>query len=293
MVRGKETLAMEAVADVMSKINNRRIGTTTEICYEHETQANGKVYVKEIKMISFDGEVFCPICERDRTTKELSDAEKMKYDHSMNKRNYNTFHNQSVLTDIGLLEASFGSYEAGKLKSETDINKKRALDAFENYKQGKAFNTWFTGAPGVGKSHLAMSILRNLNESGSKDKSCLFVSIDEMLLRIRNSFDNKESIYTEHYFSNLLSSVDYLVLDDLGAETGATGTDKRATDFTMRVLYAIANGRRDKSTIVTSNLSKAELVKMYDGKLVSRLMGAMYKIQFKDTVDKRISEVKF
>ncbi|MEK5070746.1 ATP-binding protein [Sporosarcina sp. FSL K6-1508] len=284
---------MRAVADVMGRVSNARIGTTSEICYEHEVQANGKEYVKEIKKISFDGEVFCPLCERNRTTQELSDHEDMKIKQSMNRRNYNAFHNQSVLTDIGLLDASFGSYEAGEPETETAVNKKRALDAFDNYKQGKMFNTWFTGVPGVGKSHLAMSILRNLNESGEKDKSCLFVSVDEMLSRIRNSFDDKESRYTEHYFSNLLSSVNFLVLDDLGAETGATGTDKRASDFTMRVLYAIANGRRDKSTIVTSNLSKAELVKMYDGKLVSRLMGAMYKIHFKNTVDKRIREVEF
>ncbi|MEK5039005.1 ATP-binding protein [Sporosarcina sp. FSL K6-3457] len=284
---------MQTIGDVISNLNNNRMGLTSEICYEHKVLANGKEYVKEIKKISFDGEIFCPICERDRASQELSDEEDAKIRLAMSRRNYNIFHERSILTDIDLLEASFGNYDPGEPDSETDKNKKSALDVFENYKQGKVFNTWFTGLPGVGKSHLSMSILRNLNECGKKDKRCLFVSVDEMLLRIRNSFSDKESRYTEYYFSDLLTSVDYLVLDDLGAETGGTGTTKQATDFTLRILYAIANGRQNKSTIITTNLSKDALVRMYDPKLVSRLMRNQYRIGFKDTVDKRLGNIEF
>ncbi|GEK32467.1 hypothetical protein KZO01_27760 [Kurthia zopfii] len=46
------------------------------------------------------------------------------------------------------------------------------------------------GDVGVGKSHLAMSILRNLNEK--RDVECLFISVREMMSKIRDSFDNKE-----------------------------------------------------------------------------------------------------
>jgi len=261
---------------------------TSNICDQHPKRINKPIY-----KIMFEGQEVCPICESERKTEELSDAEDMKVKSAMNSRNYNTFKNQSVLTDTGLLDASFKYYDADEPGTETAINKERALDAFANYKKGDTFNTWLTGVPGVGKSHLAMSILRNLNEIGEKDKSCLFVSIDEMLLRIRNSFDNKESRYTEYYFVDLLSKVDYLVLDDLGAETGGIGTKKTATDFTLRVLYAIANGRQNKSTIVTSNLSRPELERMYDPKLVSRLMKDTYLIRFKVTTDKRIKNIEF
>lgn len=279
---------MQAIADVMSRISNTRMVLTSEICNKHEIQVNGEVYIKEIEKISFQGEVFCPICERDIATQELSKRESSKIRHAMNKRSYNVFRNQSVLTDEDLLNASFTTYEADKL--EEVQNKESATKAFASYKDGDTFTTWFAGDPGVGKSHLAMSILRNLNEAGEKNKSCLFVSIDEMFLRIRNSFDDRESRYTEHYFADLLASVDYLVLDDLGTETGGSGTKKTASDFVMRVLYAITNGRQNKSTIVTTNLTRQELERMYDRKLVSRLMKNIHVIKFSDTTDKRIKK---
>ena len=282
---------MKSISDAMKGLNNTRMGSTSEICYEHERKSNGVIQTLEIMKVSHDGEVFCPMCERARTTKELSDEESNKIKRALSRRQYNVFHTQNVLTDIGLLDASFTTYETTE-KEEID-NKERATKAFTRYKANETFNTWFTGVPGVGKSHLAMSILRNLNETGLQDKSCLFVSIDEMLLRIRGSFDNKESRYTESYFAELLSSVDFLVLDDLGAETGGTGTKKQATDFTLRVLYAIANGRQNKSTIITTNLTSSALVRMYDPKLVSRLGKDMFRIEFKNTVDKRLKNIDF
>ena len=95
------------------------------------------------------------------------------------------------------------------------------------------------------------------------------------------------------YFVDLLSKVDYLVLDDLGAETGAVGTKKKASDFIQRVLYAIANGRQSKSTIVTSNLSIPALQDMYDTKLISRLLRDTYQIHFTNTSDKRVRKIEF
>ena len=282
---------MESIADMMERIGNDRMGMTEEVCYEHEIQANGQVYVKEIKKVMFDGKVFCPLCERERTSRELSEKETLKMERANKRKKYNVFHDRNVLTDVNLLGSSFGNYEA--TEKEEVANKEKAEKAFIQYREGKTFNVWFTGAPGVGKSHLAMSILRNLNETGNKNRSCLFVSVDSMLMRIRESFSDKESRFTEAYFVDLLSKVDFLVLDDLGAETGGSGTDKAATDFTMRILYAIANGRRNKSTIITTNLSSEELIKMYDPRLVSRLMGEMYAIHFKNTTDKRIKKLEF
>lgn len=259
---------------------------TSNACDQHPFRTNKPIY-----KIVVDGKEVCPVCESERMSQELSDLENEKIKVAFSSQKYNTFKYRSILTDTGLLEASFTNYEDDEI--EAAKNKQRAADAFSNYKKGQTFNTWLTGVPGVGKSHLAMSILRNLNETGEKDKSCLFVSVDEMLLRIRDSFGNKESRYTEHYFVDLLSGVDYLVLDDLGAETGGTGTTKQASDFTLRVLYAIANSRQNKSTIVTTNLSRIALEKMYDPKLVSRLMKDTYLIKFVETSDKRIRNIEF
>lgn len=156
-----------------------------------------------------------------------------------------------------------------------------------------AYTFWFNGSPGVGKSHLAMSILHALNERAHKDKSYLFIDLDEMLRRIRASFDDKSSKYTEQYFISLLCDVEYLVLDDLGAEIGNIDTNKITSDFTSRVLRAVVNARQDKSTIITTNLSSEQLLKMYDPKLISRMMRHLETIIFKDMVDKRICNIGF
>lgn len=266
-----------------------QVDMSDEICDKHEIQVNGQIIKKQIKLVRLGDKYICPLCANEERTKKLEQetSEQLK---QMNRK-YRTFYDRSVIVDSGLLEASFGNYEVHE--AEEVANKDRAQKAFMQYRDGNIFNTWFTGSPGVGKSHLAMAILRNLNEAGEKNRSCVFVSVDEMLMRIRETFNNPESIYTESYFIDLLTNADYVVLDDLGAETGATGTDKKATDFTMRILYGIANGRRGKSTIITTNLSNHELSNMYDPKLVSRLIGDVYLINFKETKDKRINELEF
>ncbi|UAW07756.1 ATP-binding protein [Psychrobacillus phage PVJ1] len=270
---------------IMQLKNNMQTALTSEVCDQHEDLK------KVIYLLMIDGEKKCPLCERERLNAEITKSETAKAIESINNRNYLVFDRFSILKDVGLLNVSFGTYEA--VEVEEIANKERATEAFKRYRADETFNTWLTGTPGVGKSHLAMSILRNLNESGQKDKCCLYVSVDEMLLLIRDSFSNKESIYTEHYFITMLSKVDYLVLDDLGAETGGTGTTKKATDFTLRVLYSIANARQNKSTIITTNLSRVALEAMYDRKLVSRLMKDTYLINFKNTSDKRIKNIEF
>lgn len=268
-----------------------QVDMSDDTCDKHEVQVNGQIIKKQIKLVRLGDKYVCPLCANEERTKQLEKETAENLKRLELERKHRIFYEESVITDINLLEASFGNYNISD--PEETINKERAQKAFMQYKAGNTFNTWFTGLPGAGKSHLSMAILRNLNEIGDKNHSCLFVSVDEMLLRIRDSFDNTESKYTEAYFIRLLTEADFVVLDDLGAETGGTGTTKKATDFTLRVLYAIANGRRNKPTIITTNLSNHELSNMYDPKLVSRLIGDVYLINFKETKDKRINELEF
>lgn len=281
---------MEPISTAIENMN-LPMELTSDYCLKHEVYSNGEAFIKKIALVRFEGETFCPICEREANDLALQLEIQQEFLDAQKKRKHKLFASKSVLTDIGLLKASFSNYETNV--TEEEVNKNRAITAFKKYREGEVFNTWLTGSPGVGKSHLAMSILRNLNEIGEQNQSCLFISVDEMLMRIRNSFNDRESTETESYFIDLLTDVDYLVLDDLGAETGGTGTKKQATDFTLRVLYAIANGRQNKSTIVTTNLSRPDLIGMYDPKLVSRLMKDTYLIKFTETTDKRIKNIDF
>lgn len=264
---------------------------TSELC-EHKTYARGREVIQRFQKIRYEGELQCPRCESERLTKEMEDQESVRANAALHNENYIMLQKQSLLKDKTLLNATFSTFEAEE-GTEEDVNKKRAITGMEQYRAGQTFNTMLSGSPGAGKSHLAMSIIRNLNEKDGKQRSCLFIDLDEMLSRVRDSFSNRESKYTEQYFIRLLSEVDYLVLDDLGAETGSTKTDKRASDYTIRMLKSIGDSRQDKSTIFTTNLERADLNEMYDQKTVSRLLRDTYVISFEESTDKRIRSIEF
>jgi DNA replication protein DnaC len=241
------------------------------------------------QMMIINGETVCPRCKLDQENAKLVAEESRKFQEAEKNKQYNTLKIRSVVADQTLLGARLDNYMTEH--PEEIQNKQIVLEALDHYKQGTPFNLVLQGKQGTGKSHLTYGLLHDLNETRSC--SCLFVSVDEMLRKIKDSFNNKESRYTESYFVDLLSSVDFLGLDDLGAETGAVNTDKSASDFVQRVLYGVTNARQNKSTIITTNLSSEHLFKMYDKKLVSRLLKNPKVVIFKDSKDKRISQLPF
>lgn len=252
------------------------------------TWASSKCEIHDMtKMIVKEKEV-CPRCELEQQNAAFEQQVQSEIFQTLKMHKQNMLESKSLLQDRTLWSATFESYHVEN--QEEHLNKQQALQLVDRYRKGHTFNLWFNGKPGVGKSHLSMSILKELN---SLEVSCLFVDIDEMLRKIRNSFNDKQSHYTEQYFTDLLTDVDFLVLDDLGAETGNIDTDKSASDFTSRVLRAIVNGRQTKSTIVTTNLSSKKLMNVYDPKLISRLMRGIEVIKFENTKDKRIHNVGF
>lgn len=255
--------------------------TTDEKCDIHD--------IHKVKVKGLDRQPTCTECAR-ITQKE---TEKRLIQNSLddiNKKNtYDWLDKRSIMLDQSLKKASFESFETND--KETAQNKKKALDIARKYYTGEVFNSVFTGKAGTGKSHLAMSMLKVVNEHSDPYRKCLFVSIDELMRRIKDSFSHRDSYYTEQRMVELLVEADLLVIDDLGAETGAIGSGNGATDFTTRTLYAILNGRINKPTIFTSNLNSKGIKSMYDSKLVSRMFkGANgHVVEFKNTGDKRLN----
>lgn len=249
-----------------------------------------EVHNKPMIQINDASKPFCVYCAHERMEEENDQMIKEKTDVYMKQSTYGWLGNLSLLADETIKSATFASYKEDE--PETVINKKRARFIAKHYIDGKSFNTVMSGSPGTGKSHLAMSILQAVNENSDPYRKCLFVSVDELMRRIKDSFNNPGTDYTEQNLVERLGKADLLVLDDLGAETGAIGTEKGATDFTTRTLYAVMNARMNKPTIVTTNLSSDELKKMYDRKLLSRMyQGAKAAdsiITFKNTDDKRV-----
>lgn len=237
---------------------------------------------------------FCPQCAIINT----AHAEALMINEETNKafeneraareRNSNKGYlkNRSIVTNKELFDMTFENFDA--MDEETAVNKEKALEVARDYYKGFDGNNILTGKFGTGKTHLAMAILNQLNEH--TDKKLLFVQTDELLRRIKTSFNDENSIYTEEFMVNLLTKVDLLVLDDVGAEVGSVDRNKEASDFNIRVMNSILNGRTDKPTIFTTNLGTKELRQVYDGRLLSRMLRGIEEedvISFKKTTDKR------
>lgn len=241
-----------------------------------------------IKML--DIEPFCQSCQKKKVEAQIMKRVKAAEGYEQRQKTYNWLRKRSIIMDKQLLDASFNTFH-----TETDkeaLLKQQAQTFAQEYLEGRTYNTILTGTPGAGKSHLAMAMLKEVNESSQVGHRCLYIAVQEMMRRIYNSFNNPTEIFTEQYAVDMCREADVLVLDDLGAETGAITTRSQATDYTTKTLHGIMDGRQDKTTIITTNLNSDQLKKLYDDKLRSRFYKGMKArgsvLKFNDVKDKRV-----
>jgi DNA replication protein DnaC len=106
----------------------------------------------------------------------------------------------------------------------------------------------FLGAPGTGKTHLAVAALRGLLARGFEG---LFFDFQGLLNQIRSGYDQTSGTMDREAYRAALDA-EILVLDDLGAH--------RVTDWVEDTVTSIVthrcNGR--KATIITTNLRDPE-----------------------------------
>lgn len=189
---------------------------------------------------------------------------------------------KSLLLDETIKTATFENFNI-----ETD-EEKQAFDFAKNlaefYKNGGQGNSFMSGPAGSGKSHLSMAILKSYLESG--EKTALFVSYSHVVRLIKDSFNNRDSVYTQNNIMSLLTNVDLLVMDDIGSENNS--------DFSEELLTDVLDGRT--STIITTNLSSEELRgnSRKPGRYNQRTASRMFRgiggkaFNFKGIKDKRV-----
>lgn len=210
--------------------------------------------------------------------KETDESISRKKSHSA----INRLKAKSLLLDETIKTATFENFNI-----ETD-EEQQAFDFAKNlaefYKNGGQGNSFMSGPAGSGKSHLSMAILKSYLESG--EKTALFVSYSHVVRLIKDSFNNRDSIYTQNNIMGLLTNVDLLVMDDIGSENNS--------DFSEELLTDVLDGRI--STIITTNLSSEELRgnSRKQGKYNQRTASRMFRgiggkaFNFKGIKDKRV-----
>jgi len=120
----------------------------------------------------------------------------------------------------------------------------------------------FFGCTGCGKTHLAVGILKGAIEKGYTGYYC---NVVDFLARLRDTYSG-DTAYDEMDMIDKVSSVDLLVLDDLGAE--------KPSDWMRDRLYTLVNRRYESNLpiLVTSNKTDTEDLQEHVGRrIVSRL----------------------
>lgn len=166
---------------------------------------------------------------------------------------------------------SFESFDVNRIKGgEWLVNRAKGVVSHgdtktANLSQNKPLKPgiYFTGPPGIGKTHLAVSTLKLWIASG---RAGAFATVPILLQSLRKGYEQKD--YDERI--ELLCSVPLLILDDFGTE--------RPNPWATEQLFTIINARYtgSKATIFTSNLS----IEQMEGRLgemgiriSSRIMG--------------------
>jgi DNA replication protein DnaC len=134
------------------------------------------------------------------------------------------------------------------------------VDSFD-----KVHGMFLQGRPGIGKSHLAASIVKELIQ---KKHTGIFISLPRLMTELKATYD-KNSDLKEADLLAALQKVDLLVMDDLGVERNGKG---QATAWAQSKIYEIVDSRIGKATIYTTNFSANELLDMYGERDFSRMV---------------------
>jgi DNA replication protein DnaC len=138
----------------------------------------------------------------------------------------------------------------------------------------------FVGSVGVGKTHLAVGIMKALIRD--KGVPCLFCDYRELLKSIQNSY-NASVQATEMEILRPVFDAEVLVLDELGAV--------RSTEWVFDTVNYILNSRYNdnKTTIITTNFpDKPEQENLDDSALISQTAAA--RAARRETLGDRIGE---
>lgn len=209
-------------------------------------------------VVNGEEKTYCRYCENQKLAKQLnvSLSEKEK------KRN-------ALLDKIKYFDRVPNDLRHVKLNdyiAET-IEQKRAKEIAKNFIWyfDKEKSLVLSGDPGVGKSHIAVSIKKALSDK----YTTLFLKTTELLTFVRQTYDG--AMHTEQEVFEVCRDVDLLVLDDLGAEyVKQNDNESWASD----ILYKVLDSRLGKSTIVTTNYTESGLKEKFGlngERIVSRM----------------------
>ena len=176
---------------------------------------------------------------------------------------------------------SFENFSLAGYENEARALMEKNLEAAKSFAEnfgGAEKNLLLIGPTGTGKTHISTSIAKVLIEKGVEvlyDSAQNIVSAFE-----KDKFRSGYGAYEPE--GNKYLECELLILDDLGTEF--------ITQFTVSCLYNLLNTRMNKglSTVISTNLSPAELSEKYEDRIYSRIVGQESRILLFKGKDKRL-----
>ena len=129
----------------------------------------------------------------------------------------------------------------------------------------------FMGDPGLGKTHLSLSIGK---EAIIKGFDVIYLPFHEFLGNLESAKFGRSADSYQNYINPALSC-ELLILDDVGSEFNST--------FAAAAIYEIVNTRliSHLPTIISTNLNSDGLTQRYGARTTSRLIGCYEPMYFK------------
>jgi DNA replication protein DnaC len=164
------------------------------------------------------------------------------------------------------LQKSFDTFIATNSRLKTILTEARAYVAtFTNGPDDDSSacrGLLLRGSEGVGKTHLAVAVLKGVIERGFNG---LFWNVPDLFLELRRMMTGEQGVASEAEIIDSLRRTDLLVLDDLGAE--------RTSEFTVDRIYTIINSRYadDRATVITTSCNPQDLADRVGRATASRL----------------------
>jgi len=132
-------------------------------------------------------------------------------------------------------------------------------------------NLLLYGEPGTGKTFVSHAIAKDLLDSG---RTVLYQTAPRLSRVLEDYRFSRDRLSNPDEMLAAVDNVDLLILDDLGAEISTVVTSAAIFDIVNQRLLA------RKHTVISTNLSPAQLEAQYSERLVSRFFGNYQMIKF-------------
>lgn len=182
---------------------------------------------------------------------------------------FNYVWNAGIYPSMDIFNHKYSNFNANDIGRKGVLNQSK--DVCKRIASGEIVHSVLLGGTGTGKTHIAVSMLYEILELTKYRFKICFVDYRELLSQRKKSFNDKTKAIAVDRTITEIKRADVAIIDDLGSESKRGASNTEATAFNTDTATEIMSARESKTTLITTNLSGAELKEMYGQPVLSRI----------------------